>query len=199
MVRDAYLFILPLLGLGAITLFFGWIVLAIVCLLLILFVAFFFRNPERKIPDDPNAIVSPADGRVIRIEKTESGMTRVSIFLSVFNVHVNRAPIAGKLVKQRYHKGRFHLAFDDRASVENERLTFTIEDERSISFSLIAGIVARRIIPWKKEGDVVSKGDRIALIRFGSRVDIDLPAECELKIQKGDRIRGGSSVIAGWK
>jgi phosphatidylserine decarboxylase len=187
------------LGLGIIALFFGFTIAAIICLILLLFVAFFFRNPERTIPSESDVIVSPADGRVIRIEKSETGLTRVSIFLSIFNVHVNRAPIAGKLVEQTYHKGRFHLAFDDRASVENERLALKIENGRSVSFSLIAGIIARRIIPWKKEGDTVAKGDRIALIRFGSRVDIELPEDCELTIAKGDRVHGGSSTIARWK
>lgn len=199
MVNDAYRFIIPLLAVSGASYYFGFNVLALCSLLLSFFVAFFFRNPEREIPEDPNAIVSPADGRVIKIERTEGGMTRVSIFLSVFDVHVNRAPIGGRLAGQTYHKGRFHLAFDDKASVENERLTLTIQGEQSVSFSLIAGIVARRIIPWKKEGEIVTRGDRIALIRFGSRVDIELPDNCDLTIRKGDRVRGGSSTIARWK
>ena len=125
--------------------------------------------------------------------------TWVSIFLSVFDVHVNRAPIAGKLVRQVYVPGHFHLAYDDRASVENERLELTIENGRRIDFTLIAGLVARRIVPWKKEGEVVGKGDRIALIRFGSRVDIDLPGDCEVLVKEGDRLRGGSSRVARWR
>ena len=199
MVKDAYLFILPLVAVAAVTFYFEWKLLLIISLVLILFVAFFFRNPDREIPSDPSLVVSPADGRVIGIEKNEAGLTRLSIFLSVFNVHVNRAPIAGKLVEQIYRSGQFHLAYDDRASIENERLVLTIQNDRRITFSLIAGIVARRIIPWKKEGDTVAKGDRIALIRFGSRVDIDLPDDCELMVEKGDRVRGGSSTIARWK
>jgi phosphatidylserine decarboxylase len=199
MVKDAYLFIVPLLAVVAIAAYSGLTILAVFCLILVLFVAFFFRNPEREIPSDPDAIVSPADGRVIRIDKTEKGLTRISVFLSVFNVHVNRAPIGGRLVEQTYHEGRFHLAFDDRASVENEKLTLTIQNGRRISFSLIAGIVARRIIPWKKEGDAIEKGDRIALIRFGSRVDIELPDDCQLTVAKGDSVYGGSSTIARWK
>jgi len=199
MVKDAYWFILPLLGVAAVSLYFGLTILLIPCLVLTLFVAFFFRNPDREIPSDPSLVVSPADGRVIRIEKTQSGLTRLSIFLSVFNVHVNRAPIGGKLVEQIYRTGQFHLAYDDRASVENERMDLTIQAERQISFSIIAGVVARRIVPWKKEGDTVAKGDRIALIRFGSRVDIDLPDDCELMVKKGDRVRGGSSTLARWK
>ena len=198
MVKDAYLFILPLLSVAAISFFFEWGLVALVFLLLALFVGYFFRNPEREVPSDPDLIVSPADGRVIRITP-ESGLTRLSIFLSVFDVHVNRAPIAGRLVQQTYRSGRFHLAFDDRASIENEQLVLTIKDDRRITFSLIAGIVARRIIPWKKEGDVVAKGDRIALIRFGSRVDVELPEDCELAVEKGDRVRAGSSVIARWR
>lgn len=199
MVKDAFLFILPLAGICAAAFYFGLTLLALFCFILLLFVAFFFRDPGREIPADPDSIVSPADGRVIKIEKMDSGLTRISIFLSVFDVHVNRAPIGGKLVRQTYHPGRFHLAFDDRASVENERLVLTIQNERRVTFSLIAGIVARRIIPWIKEGELVTKGDRIALIRFGSRVDIDLPEDCELAVEKGDRVRGGSSTIARWR
>jgi len=199
MVKDAYLFILPLGGVALASFYFGLTVVSIPLLLLMLFVAFFFRNPEREIPSDPDAIVSPADGRVIRIEQSESGLIRLSIFLSVFDVHVNRAPIGGRLVEQNYRSGRFHLAYDDRASIENEQLTLTIENGRRISLSLIAGLVARRIVPWKKAGDIVVKGDRIALIRFGSRVDIELPEDCELLVKKGDRVRGGSSTIARWR
>jgi phosphatidylserine decarboxylase len=198
MVKDAYYFLIPLL-VGAVACFyFGIPLISLLFLLPAGFVAYFFRNPHREIPADPNLVVSPADGKVIKVTSRE-GATRVSIFLSVFDVHVNRAPIGGRLVRQVYVPGRFHLAYDDRASVENERLELTIEDERSIAFTLIAGLVARRIVPWKKEGDVVGKGDRIALIRFGSRVDIDLPAGCEVLVEQGDRLRGGSSGIARWK
>ena len=198
MVKDAYYFVIPLLVGAAACLYFGVPFVALLLLLPAVFVAYFFRNPDREIPTDPNLVVSPADGKVIRVTP-QDGVTRVSIFLSVFDVHVNRAPIAGRLVRQVYVPGRFHLAYDDRASVENERLELTIENGHRIDFTLIAGLVARRIVPWKKEGEVVEKGDRIALIRFGSRVDIDLPADCEVLVKQGDRLRGGSSGVARWR
>ena len=123
----------------------------------------------------------------------------MSIFLSIFDVHVNRAPIEGTIVKKIYQPGKFRLAFDERASVENEKVTITIEGERNLTFSLIAGLVARRIRVWKNEGVQVCKGDRIGLIRFGSRVDIVFPPECEIVVNKGDRVYGGSSVLARWR
>jgi len=112
---------------------------------------------------------------------------------------VNRAPIEGTIVRKDYRPGKFRLAFDERASVENEKVTITIEGERKLTFSLIAGLVARRIRVWKNEGDHVKKGDRIGLIRFGSRVDVTFPPECDIVVTKGDRVYGGSSVLARWK
>jgi phosphatidylserine decarboxylase len=192
--RDGYLFALfPLAG-AALTWLAGWLVPVLVLLGLAAFILFFFRDPEREIPADPDAIVSPADGRVIRIQPEAAG-TRLSIFLSVFNVHVNRAPVGGRIEECRHQPGRFLLAFDERASAENEQLLFQIGGLR---FSLIAGLVARRIIPWKNQGEEVAKGDRIALIRFGSRVDLLIPPEAELRVRVGDRVRAGSSVIARW-
>ncbi|MEE8585726.1 MAG: phosphatidylserine decarboxylase, partial [Acidobacteriota bacterium] len=125
---------------------------------------------------------------------------RLSIFLSIFDVHVSRAPIEGEIESQQYRPGRFLLAFDERASVENEQLALTIANGgRRLRFSLIAGLVARRIVPWKKTGDRVAKGDRIGLIRFGSRVDVYLPAGCKPVVKRGDRVRGGASIIARWE
>lgn len=199
MVKDAYYFLIPLLILAGISLYLrlpGW---GLLWLLLAAFVAFFFRDPERSIPQHPEAIVSPADGKIIRLAPGARGGVTVSIFLSLWDVHVNRAPLAGTVLKQEYRPGRFVAAFDDRASLENEQMLFTIGAERSLSFSLIAGILARRIVAWKKEGDRVNKGDRIALIRFGSRVDVFLPPGCELAVRKGDRVRGGSSILAYWR
>ncbi len=197
MVKDAYYFLIPLLLAATATAFFFW-PLSLLFLLLACFVAFFFRDPERAIPDDPTAIVSPADGKVIRLDETADGATRLSIFLSVFDVHVNRAPIDGEVSRQEHRPGKFLLAFDERASLENEQLQMTLKGDREISFSLIAGLVARRIVPWTRPGDRVAKGDRIGLIRFGSRVDILIPPGCRLNVQKGDRVRGGASVLAYW-
>jgi phosphatidylserine decarboxylase len=199
MVKDAFYFLIPLISLSLVCLYFRWIPASLAFLLLTGFVAYFFRDPERIIPADPEAIVSPADGKVIRVDPLE-GSTRVSIFLSVFDVHVNRAPVAGRILEQTYRPGRFHLAFDDRASAENEQMIFKVGDaERTITFALIAGLVARRIVPWKKEGDRVSKGDRIALIRFGSRADVMIPSGCEICVAEGDRVAGGSSILARWQ
>lgn len=198
MVKDAYYFIVPLLFLGLVLLWFEFLTLPILLLGLAVFVGFFFRNPDREIPADPDAIVSPADGKVVQIAEGPEG-ARISIFLSVFNVHVNRAPWGGTVQSQEYHPGSFRVAFDERASVENERVVFTVGDERRITFALIAGLVARRIVSWTKTGETVAKGDRIALIRFGSRADVFLPQECELVARVGDRVRAGSSLIGRWR
>lgn len=197
MAKEAYVFLFPLLVLAVAAWTLGWLYPAIVLLGGGAFVAFFFRNPSRTIPRDPRLVVSPADGRIIRVEPQDQG-TQISIFLSVFNVHVNRAPIQGKITRLSRKKGRFHLAFDERASVENEQVVFTIEGEHDVTFSLIAGLVARRIVPWKREGEMVSRGERIGLIRFGSRVDILIPSDCDVRVTQGDKVRGGSSILASW-
>jgi phosphatidylserine decarboxylase len=171
----------------------------VACFLLVSgFVAFFFRDPEREIPADPNAIVSPADGKIILLEQDERG-TALSIFLSVFDVHVNRAPIDGLILSQEYRPGRFRVAYDSRASIENEQVVLTIGERRTITLSLIAGILARRIRLWKKKGDQVRRGDRIGLIRFGSRVDVFLPPDCQPFVGRGERVYGGTSIIAFWR
>lgn len=198
MTKDAYPFLIPLLFLTALFIWNEVLWLSVVFFILSAFVAYFFRNPKRSIPDDPDVIVSPADGKVIRLER-QGDQWNLSIFLSIFDVHVNRAPIEGTIVRKDYRPGKFRLAFDERASVENEKVTITIEGERKLTFSLIAGLVARRIRVWKNEGDHVKKGDRIGLIRFGSRVDVTFPPECDIVVTKGDRVYGGSSVLARWK
>jgi phosphatidylserine decarboxylase len=198
MTKDVYFFLIPLLFLTVLLIWNGFLWLSAVFFILSAFVAYFFRNPERSIPDDPDVIVSPADGKVIRLDR-QGDQWNLSIFLSIFDVHVNRAPIEGTIVKKDYRPGKFRLAFDERASVENEKVTLTIEGERKLTFSLIAGIIARRIRVWKNEGAQVRKGDRIGLIRFGSRVDVAFPPECDVVVNKGDRVYGGSSVLARWK
>lgn len=198
MAKDGLLFLLPLVAMLVVNLLFGWYWMAGAFFVLAAFVAFFFRDPRREIPEDPDAIVSPADGRVIRV-RPEGGRTRIVIFLSILDVHVNRAPVDGPVVQAKYQPGKFHVAWDDRASLENEQLIITIGDRRPITFSLIAGLVARRIVFYRKLGEKLEKGDRIALIRFGSRVDIFIPSECEVLVTEGDRVRGGSSILARWK
>ena len=199
MARDAWYFLVPLLAVALLGFLLGWIWAGVIILALAAFIVFFFRDPDRLIPDDPRAIVSPADGRVIKVQSAPEGGCRLSIFLSVFNVHVNRAPIAGVIVRQEHKAGKFYVASDDRASLQNEQLVLTIRGERELSFALIAGILARRIVPWLKPGDSVAKGDRIALIRFGSRVDMLIPGNCDLTVNLGERVRAGSSIVARWR
>jgi len=194
-VKDAFRFLIPLLTATIASLWLNWIVAAVLLLLLTVFVAFFFRNPNRVIPPDPKAIVSPADGRVVKIEHV-GNVTKMSIFLSIFNVHVNRSPIGGRIDAIEYKPGKFRAAFDHAASVENERNVIMVSDgELKIVFTQIAGLVARRIVCWKRAGDIVKKGELIGLIRFGSRVDILFPSMAEVTITKGARVRGGSTVI----
>ncbi len=163
--------------------------------ILAVFCLWFFRDPERAIPGGP-VMVSPADGKVVMI-KPEGGRTRVAIFLNVFDVHVNRTPIAGTITKIEYHPGKFLVASKQEASTQNEQNTLTVEgDGTTVEFSQIAGLIARRIICYQKPGDRVTAGQRIGLIQFGSRVDIVMGPEWKLAVKEGDRVSAGSSVIA---
>src|SRR6266849_4038216 len=194
-VKDAWMFLVPLLICGALAVVLGLYLAGILLLLLAGFVAFFFRNPRREIPRDPRIIVSPADGRVVKIERV-GNVTRLSIFLSIFDVHVNRSPMAGRIEAIDYKPGKFKAAFNHAASVENERNTMMVSQGNvKLVFTQIAGIVARRIVCWKKVGDTVAKGELIGLIRFGSRVDVLFPAGTSVTVAKGTRVRGGSTVI----
>lgn len=162
---------------------------------LALFCLWFFRDPERQIPGGPVA-VSPADGKVILIKRKPES-TRVSIFLNVFDVHVNRAPIAGKVVAVEYKQGKFLVASKDEASMENEMNTLTIDGHGTVvRFSQIAGLIARRIVCYKKPGDYVTAGERIGLIKFGSRVDVTFGPEWKLEVKEGQRVSAGSSILA---
>ena len=194
-VRDAYRFLVPLAFLAALAFFLGLTAAGLFVTALFAFVAFFFRNPTRTIPGDPGTIVSPADGKVVRLERV-GNVTRMSIFLSLFNVHVNRSPIAGRIEAVDYRPGKFLVAFNDKASTDNERNIVMVSDGRiTIVFTQIAGIVARRIVFWKKAGDTVAKGELVGLIRFGSRVDVLFPAGTEATVSVGDRVKGGSTRI----
>jgi len=196
MAKEGYPFLLPLLLVAGLLFYAGMRWPASVFLILALFIAYFFRDPERLIPSEESAIVSPADGKVVGIVAEPDRTTRVSIFLSVFDVHINRAPVAGHVESVRYVPGKFKVAFDAAASAENEQNVLVIRSgSDKIKFSQIAGILARRIVCWKKPGDKVAKGERVGLIKFGSRVDIFLPEKVTLSIQLGDRVRGGASVI----
>ena len=161
-----------------------------------LFCLYFFRDPDRDIPEGPVA-VSPADGKVVSVKSFASGSVRISIFLNIFDVHVNRAPIGGTIAKVQYEKGSFLVASREVASSENERNTVTVEDEGTrVIFSQIAGLIARRIVFYKAQGERVGKGERVGLIKFGSRVDVFFGPEWEVAIRPGERVAGGSSVLA---
>ena len=194
-VKDALRFIVPLLASAAVAGLLGLYLAVILLLLLAAFVAFFFRNPRRDIPADPRAIVSPADGRVVKIERV-GNVTKLSIFLSIFDVHVNRSPMAGRIEAIDYKRGKFRAAFNHAASVENERNVIMVGDGKiKLVFTQIAGLIARRIVCWKKVGDTVAKGELVGLIRFGSRVDVLFPAGTSVTIAEGARVRGGSTQI----
>ncbi|MCL2669174.1 MAG: phosphatidylserine decarboxylase family protein [Syntrophaceae bacterium] len=172
-------------------------------LLLTLFVVWFFRNPERHIAEHPRQIVSPADGKVIRIEavgrEDRPGTTflKICIFMNVFNVHINRVPFSGQIKEIRYHAGQFLSANLDKASALNERNTVVIglADDRELIAVQIAGLIARRIVCWLKEGMQVERGQRLGLIRFGSRVELFLPADTRLLVQLGDKVKAGETPI----
>jgi len=194
-VKDAFRFLVPLLVSAGLAFIFGLYIAAVLVMLLAVFVAFFFRNPKREIPTDPRVIVSPADGRVVRVERV-GNVTRLSIFLSIFDVHVNRSPMAGQIEAIEYRPGKFKPAFNHAASVDNERnIIMVTQGNVKLVFTQIAGIIARRIVCWKKVGDRVGKGELIGLIRFGSRVDVLFPAGTEVTVERGARVRGGASVI----
>lgn len=164
--------------------------------ILALFCLNFFRDPEREIPDGPVA-VSPADGKVVLITEVSPGHTRLSIFLNVFDVHVNRTPVSGVIKSLKYREGKFLVASHDAASTENEQNEFVVEGEGTrVVFSQITGLIARRIVSYKKQGDVVKKGERIGMMKFGSRMDVTFGPEWEILVKKGDRVAAGSSVIA---
>ena len=160
-----------------------------------LFMAFFFRHPRRVPPSDPDVVVSPADGRVTRIEPQSSG-TVISIFLSPFDVHINRSPIPGKIVDMLYSRGKFLIATNEQASLVNEQNALTIEGEKiTVVCKQIAGILARRIVVWKRAGDYLGLGEPFGMIKFSSRTDILLPANVRVTVKEGDRVRGGITVI----
>ena len=195
MVIDGIYYALGLLAGGALTGYLTKPALSIPFVILAVFCLWFFRDPERAIPSGPVA-VSPADGKVVAI-KPEGGQTRVSIFLNVFDVHVNRSPIAGKITEVRYKTGKFLVASKEEATTDNEQNFITVEgDGTKIVFSQIAGLIARRIICYKKAGDVVAAGDRVGYIKFGSRVDMFLGPEWAIEVREGQRVSAGSSIIA---
>jgi phosphatidylserine decarboxylase len=200
MVRDGYFYgIGCLLAAGLITWLAAW-PYAIPLFLLAAFFLWFFRDPQRQIPTQPGAVVSPGDGKVTDVSTIRvngSPRTRVSIFLSVFNVHVNRSPIAGVIRDIRYQRGKFINAMAANSAEENEQNIVTVEGEgRTVVFKQIAGLIARRIIFNFKVGDSLARGQRVGLIKFGSRVDVVLDTDAAIQVKVGDRVKGGASVLA---
>jgi phosphatidylserine decarboxylase len=203
MVREGYYFGVPPLVGGLLAMGMGTrsgIIVGGVFVFLALFVFYFFRNPTRKIPDEPGLVVSPGDGRVVVVkDEPYAGRPgkRISIFLAVWNVHVNRSPAAGTITRLEYKPGKFMAAWAETASLENEQNVFTLASEHGeIVFKQIAGWVARRVVSWKKQGDVVARGERVGLVRFGSRVDVWMPENVEVLVKVGQNVKGGSSVLA---
>ena len=205
MVRDGYIY-----GIGflAVALVLGWLTgiwaWAILPIALAAFVLWFFRDPPRQIPSGEGVVVSPGDGKVtetVRIETPDGPRQRISIFLSVFNVHVNRAPIGGVLTRVVYSKGLYLNAMNPASAERNEQNAATIRGEGAdagfeVTFKQIAGLIARRIVFNHKEGERLERGQRVGLIKFGSRVDVIVPAEAVLGVKVGDKVKGGSSLLA---
>ena len=200
MVRDGYYYALVMLGAAGILAWLAGPVWALPPVLLACFFLWFFRDPERQIPGFAGALVSPGDGKVTDLSPvTVDGVPRlrISIFLNVFNVHVNRSPISGVVKEVVYQKGKFVNAMDATSADQNEQNIVTVEgDGQPVVFKQLAGLLARRIVFTKKIGDRVERGERVGLIKFGSRVDVLLDPAAEIKIRVGDHVQGGSSVLA---
>jgi len=199
-VRDGLAFIIVPALIGGLLLVAQLWVPAVFFLLLAAFMAFFFRDPQRQAPSDAALVVSPADGKVTTVKQTQIGEADspqiVSIFLSPLDVHINRAPIAGTIMDVTYTKGKFLMATTQNASLVNEQNVLTIQGELiTVVCKQIAGILARRIVCWKKPGDKVALGERFGLIKFGSRTDLVLPASVEVLVKEGMRVKGGTSII----
>jgi len=206
MVKDGYWYGLPLVLIAGGLMGF-WLrqrslfllVLTLLFAILSILVLNFFRDPERTVPTDPRAIVSPADGLVVQLAEEEFESTpvrRLSIFMSPLDVHVNRTPISGTIKAINYKKGSFLVASKDMASVENEQNVFTVEGEQGVVVvKQIAGLLARRIVFWKRLGDSLARGERVGMIKFGSRVDVLVAPTVEWRVKVGDRVRAGSSIL----
>jgi len=207
LVTEGYKFSAGPIVLGIAALFLGWHILALqiaafVLLALGTFILYFFRDPERVIPSDTSTIVSPADGRILEVIDEQFGGRagkRITIFLAVWNVHVNRTPLAGKISRIEYRPGKFQMAMKKTASAENEQnVIFLDTAQGQIVFKQIAGMIARRVVLWKKAGEQVERGERIGIVRFGSRMDVWLPLEAAISVKPGDHVAGGSSILARW-
>ncbi|HYA95001.1 MAG TPA: phosphatidylserine decarboxylase [Terriglobales bacterium] len=200
MVRDGFYYALGLIVVAALVAWLAGPAYALLPLILAAFFLWFFRDPERAIPVAAGAVVSPADGKVTDVSTVAVNgrpRTRISIFLSVFDVHVNRSPVAGVITNIDYRHGRFRNALSAASAIENEQNIVTVEgDGHAVVFKQIAGVLARRIVFTKKLGDRVARGERVGLIKFGSRTDVLLDRAADVRVAVGDRVRGGASVLA---
>ena len=200
MVRDGYFYGVGLLAAAGLLFWLASWPLALIPALLAVFFLWFFRDPERVIPSGEGLIVSPGDGLVtetIRLETPDGPRQRISIFLSVFDVHVNRSPIAGTISAVRYQKGKYLNAMNPASADQNEQNIVTVRGNGvEVTFKQIAGLLARRIVFTRDVGGAIGRGERVGLIKFGSRVDVLVPAEAELRVKPGVRVRGGASVLA---
>ena len=204
--REGYPFILASIFVTIIIWVVGLRGLSYISLGAAIFIVSFFRDPERDTPSGEDSIVSPADGKVIIVQKVtedrilKADAIKISIFMNVFNVHVNRAPASGKVFGVFYNPGKFFPADKDKASLENEQNALLIEAKNGKSFVVnqIAGLIARRIVCYAKGGDMLEKGKRFGMIRFGSRLDVYLPVDCRINVNLGDKVKAGSSILAYW-
>lgn len=202
-IREGYPFIIPTALFSVFFAFMGMRWVALIFCALTFFVTWFFRNPERHIPAGDEIIVSPADGRILKIEEVERSpfgggrFRKISIFMNVFNVHVNRAPCSGKIQSIRYHKGRFLSANLDKASEQNEQNAILIQTDSGVDIITIqiAGLIARRIVCWIREGMHIQKGERFGMIRFGSRLEVMMPHNAKVSVRVGDQVKAGETPI----
>lgn len=201
---EGWIFIIPFIVLAAIALLVQWTVAAILFGLVAAFLLNFFRDPVRRGSERHVDVLSPADGTVVVLKDVPDGsvwpgLTRqISVFMSVFDVHVNRAPMSGRIIQYRYNPGRKMAAMVEKSSTENEQNLIVVQDARgaTVAFKQIAGLLARRIVFDKKEGDEIVRGDRIGMIKFGSRVDVFFPPNAQIKVQDRDKVKAGLTVLA---
>jgi len=201
--KEGLPFLIPAALLALVFGLLGWSLLFLFGIVLTLFIAYFFRNPERKIPVLQNAILSPADGKILHVGEVEEGRflkektLKVSIFMSLFDVHLNRSPASGKVIERSYHPGKFFVANAEKSSLLNEQNAIILETEDRFKILLIqiAGFVARRIVCYAKPGDLLKRGEIFGLIRFGSRVDLYLPPTVNPAVEVGQKVKGGESII----
>ncbi len=199
--EEAFPFAGPLAVLAGVAGALGFYAWAIFFVFLAACVCAFFRDPERMPPEDAGLLVSPADGRIVTVREEDDGTTKISVFMSVFNVHVNRAPSGGAVTGTNYNPGKFMAAWSDKASLDNEQIRIAFDTPRGrMDVVMIAGLVARRIVCWARPAARFERGERIGLIRFGSRVDLYLPSSrVEPKVSIGDRVKAGFTPVAAWK